>query len=175
MTPEQRLAASEGIVKVVAQRVVASLRLRGFAVDFEDAAQGARLGVWKAAQAYDASRGTPFHLWAWAWAKRYAYTEAYRSAGLTNRGDGLRPSDSLDDLAPWEEPGYTEPDAADAVAVRHAVSQLPDREREVVFLTYWRDLGPTAIGETVGLSKSGTRKTLERALATLRHDLGDAA
>jgi RNA polymerase sigma-70 factor, ECF subfamily len=45
---------------------------------------------------------------------------------------------------------------------------LPDRQREVVFLRYQRDLSDEDIGEILGLSASGVRTLLSRALATLR-------
>ena len=45
---------------------------------------------------------------------------------------------------------------------------LPDRQREVVLLRYQRDLSDEDIGEILGLSASGVRTLLSRALATLR-------
>jgi RNA polymerase sigma-70 factor (ECF subfamily) len=46
---------------------------------------------------------------------------------------------------------------------------LPDRQREIVLLRYQRDLSDEDIGEILGLSASGVRSLLSRALATLRH------
>jgi RNA polymerase sigma factor (sigma-70 family) len=45
---------------------------------------------------------------------------------------------------------------------------LPDRQREVVFLRYQRDLSDEDIGEILGLSSSGVRTLASRALAALR-------
>lgn len=45
---------------------------------------------------------------------------------------------------------------------------LPDRQREVILLRYQRDLTDEDIGEIVGLSASGVRTAVSRALATLR-------
>ena len=45
---------------------------------------------------------------------------------------------------------------------------LPDRQREVVFLRYQRDLSDEEIGEILGLSASGVRTLVSRALAALR-------
>lgn len=45
---------------------------------------------------------------------------------------------------------------------------LPARQREVVCLRYQRDLSDEDIGEILGLSASGVRTLLARALATLR-------
>jgi RNA polymerase sigma-70 factor (ECF subfamily) len=46
---------------------------------------------------------------------------------------------------------------------------LPDRQREVVFLRYQRDLTDEEIGEILGLSASGVRTLVSRALAALRN------
>lgn len=45
---------------------------------------------------------------------------------------------------------------------------LPDRQREVVFLRYQRDLSDEEIGEILGLSASGVRTLVSRAIAALR-------
>ena len=45
---------------------------------------------------------------------------------------------------------------------------LPDRQREVIFLRYQRDLSDEDIGEILGLSASGVRTLVARALAGLR-------
>ena len=45
---------------------------------------------------------------------------------------------------------------------------LSDRQREVVYLRYQRDLTDEEIGEILGLSASGVRSLLARAIAALR-------
>ncbi len=45
---------------------------------------------------------------------------------------------------------------------------LPDRQREVVFLRYQRDLTDEEIGEILELSASGVRSLIARAIAALR-------
>jgi RNA polymerase sigma-70 factor (ECF subfamily) len=45
---------------------------------------------------------------------------------------------------------------------------LPTRQREVVFLRYQRDLSDEEIGEILGISASGVRTLVSRALAALR-------
>jgi len=45
---------------------------------------------------------------------------------------------------------------------------LPARQREVVFLRYQRDLSDEEIGEILGISASGVRTLVSRALAALR-------
>ncbi len=45
---------------------------------------------------------------------------------------------------------------------------LPERQRDVILLRYQRDLTDDEIGEILGLSASGVRTVLSRALETLR-------
>lgn len=45
---------------------------------------------------------------------------------------------------------------------------LPERQREVIFLRYRRDLTDDEIGEVMGLSASGVRSLLSRAIHALR-------
>ena len=45
---------------------------------------------------------------------------------------------------------------------------LPERQREVIFLRYQRDLSDEDIGEILGLSASGVRTLVARALSGLR-------
>ena len=45
---------------------------------------------------------------------------------------------------------------------------LPDRQREALYLRYQRDLTDDEIGEVLGLSASGVRSLVSRALAALR-------
>jgi RNA polymerase sigma-70 factor (ECF subfamily) len=45
---------------------------------------------------------------------------------------------------------------------------LPPRQREVVALRYYRDLGDGEIAKIMGLTESGVRSLVSRAIATLR-------
>lgn len=47
-------------------------------------------------------------------------------------------------------------------------SALPERQREVIFLRYRRDLSDAEIGELMGLSESGVRSLAARAIVALR-------
>ena len=70
----------------------------------------------------------------------------------------------------------SEPRAADSEADRsefwvwlgQLAQVLSDRQREVVYLRYQRDLTDEEIGEILGLSASGVRSLLARAIAALR-------
>jgi RNA polymerase sigma factor (sigma-70 family) len=72
-------------------------------------------------------------------------------------------------------PALDPPDGVDEVAraefwlwLDRLADALPDRQREVVFLRYRRDLSDQEIGEIMGLSSSGVRTLASRAIAALR-------
>jgi RNA polymerase sigma-70 factor (sigma-E family) len=56
--------------------------------------------------------------------------------------------------------------------VRAALTELPDRQREVLTLRYIADLSDQAIAEATGLSPGGVRSASSRGLAALRNSLG---
>ena len=51
--------------------------------------------------------------------------------------------------------------------VHAALRRLTVRQRAVVFLTYWGDLTPVAVAETIG----STERTVQRELAAAKHRL----
>lgn len=68
-------------------------------------------------------------------------------------------------------PGETTNDQADFESLLwldSLVRALPARQREVIVLRYHRDLTDREIGRVMGLSESGVRSLVARAMATLR-------
>ncbi len=61
-----------------------------------------------------------------------------------------------------------EPSTAEAVAVRHAVVSLPERQRAVLVLRYFADLSVAQTAEVVGMTPGSVRVATHRALQTLR-------
>ncbi len=55
--------------------------------------------------------------------------------------------------------------------VLQAVQRLSLRQRAVVFLNYWDDLGPAAVAELLGISEGAVRRHLTRARARLKEVL----
>jgi RNA polymerase sigma factor (sigma-70 family) len=49
-----------------------------------------------------------------------------------------------------------------------AVAQLSERQRAVIYLTYWEDLDPRAIAELLDISDGAVRRHLARARKALR-------
>jgi RNA polymerase sigma-70 factor (sigma-E family) len=62
--------------------------------------------------------------------------------------------------------------SAEHEMVRAALSELPDRQREVLTLRYIAELSDTDIADASGLSPGGVRSAASRGLATLRSTLG---
>lgn len=66
---------------------------------------------------------------------------------------------------------HSDPDVADAVAVREALAGLPRRQRAVLVLRFYADLSTRDVAEVLEMPE-GTVKTLShRALKSLRADL----
>jgi RNA polymerase sigma factor (sigma-70 family) len=56
--------------------------------------------------------------------------------------------------------------------IQAAVRTLSFRQRAVVYLTYWDDLTPPTVAETLGISEGTVRRHLARARERLRSVLG---
>jgi RNA polymerase sigma-70 factor, ECF subfamily len=128
----------------------------------EDASQEAFVAIWRSAKTYDATRG-----------KGAPWLYAVARNAIT---DGLRrtPEPAAE---PQDGPGR-EPDPADSAEsawvawrVHRALEVLPDHERPVIELAYWRGLSQSEVAKTLGLPL-GTVKTRTRsALARLAQEL----
>jgi RNA polymerase sigma factor (sigma-70 family) len=129
----------------------------------EDATQLAFLKAWRAAESFDEDR--ELGPWLAAIARRAAI-DVYRR-------EAVRPTDPIDTVAPGDPALRSEPESNviyDAWAVREAVEQLPDDEREIVRLQHFEGLSHTEIAEqlsvAVGTVKSRSFRAHKR-LATL--------
>lgn len=58
-------------------------------------------------------------------------------------------------------------------AVLAAVSRLPQRQREIVVLRYYEDLGVSEIADVLGISPGAVSSSLSRALDALHTRLGE--
>jgi RNA polymerase sigma-70 factor (ECF subfamily) len=77
----------------------------------------------------------------------------------------------LPDLQRWTSEPRTSTDAARSefwLWLEALAAALPERQREVVFLRYRRQLSDEEIGEVMGLTASGVRSLAARAVANLR-------
>jgi len=66
-----------------------------------------------------------------------------------------------------------DPDAGEAVAVRRALDELPEKQRRVLLMRYVLDLSAEQTGATLGMSAGAVRMQCHRALATLHARLAD--
>jgi RNA polymerase sigma-70 factor (ECF subfamily) len=69
------------------------------------------------------------------------------------------------------DPDGAGPADAPKPEVLAAVLALSDRQRAVVYLTYWEDLDPSRIAELLGISDGAVRRHLARARRHLRKTL----
>jgi RNA polymerase sigma-70 factor (ECF subfamily) len=65
------------------------------------------------------------------------------------------------------------PASQTAIDARRALSVLTDRQRAVVFLTYWSDLPPGEVAGLLGVRSGTVKKQLARARDKLREVLDD--
>ncbi|MCB2223787.1 MAG: SigB/SigF/SigG family RNA polymerase sigma factor [Actinobacteria bacterium] len=95
---------------------------------------------------------------------------AYRSASIDAPFGGDPDAPTLASTLPAD-------DEAEALAERLAVvapaiRSLPERERHILFLRFYRDLTQTEIAEEVGISQMHVSRLLARALQSIREALG---
>jgi RNA polymerase sigma-70 factor (ECF subfamily) len=132
----------------------------------EDASQEAFVAIWRSAKTYDASRGNGAP-WLYAVA-RNAIT------------DGLRrtpepPADVPDGPSGEPDPAARAEDAWRAWRVHRALQSLPEKERAVIEVAYWRGLSQSEIADLLqiplGTVKTRTRSALSRLADELDGEL----
>jgi RNA polymerase sigma-70 factor, ECF subfamily len=128
----------------------------------EDASQEAFVAIWRSARTYDPSRGNGAP-WLYAVA-RNAITDGLRRTPEPAADVPESPS-SEPDPPQQAERAWT------AWRVHRALEILPQNERAVIEIAYWRGLSQTEIAELLGIPL-GTVKTRTRsALARLAEEL----
>ena len=85
---------------------------------------------------------------------------------LSGNGDGD------DSLSAADRAGDLDPDIerlGDRDQVSRALSHLPERERVIVFMRYFRDMSQQQVGDRLGISQMHVSRLQHRALDRLRH------
>ena len=132
----------------------------------EDATQEAFVAIWRSARTFDSDRGSGAP-WLYAVA-RNAITDGHRRtpspvAELAD-GPGGDPDPSEQAEASWT-----------AWRVHRALEVLPDHERPVIELAYWRGLSQSEVAEQLGIPlgtvKTRTRSALARLADALEKEL----
>lgn len=132
----------------------------------EDATQDAFVAIWRSARTYDPTRGRGA---AWLYAvARNAITD-----GLRRRAE---PAAELEE-GPSGEPGPADEveQSWRAWQVHRALEVLPEHERPVIELAYWRGLSQSEIAQRLeiplGTVKTRTRSALSRLADALDEEL----
>ena len=161
-------AAFEELYRRFARPVLGlALRRLGDRGRAEDATQEAFASVWRAARTYRRERG-PVAPWLYAVARN-----AIADRGRARTEPPAEPVDTASDA-----PGP--PDRAEqswiAWRVHRAMETLPESERTVLELAYWRGLSQSEISERIdvplGTVKTRTRSGLRRLAEELGEELG---
>ena len=132
----------------------------------EDATQDAFVAIWRSASTFDPSRGTGAP-WLFAVA-RNAITDGLRR--------GPNPVAELED-GPGGDPDPSDRAEASWTAwrVHRALEILPEHERPVIELAYWRGLSQSEIAASLGIPlgtvKTRTRSALARLADALEGEL----
>ena len=98
--------------------------------------------------------------------RSYLYRSVFNRAAEFHRATGRRRA---------REARVALPDLVDPPEVRPevlgAVQRLSVKQRAVIVLTYWEDLGPSAVGQLMGISEGAVKRHLARARSRLKEEL----
>jgi RNA polymerase sigma-70 factor (ECF subfamily) len=96
--------------------------------------------------------------------RAYLYQAVLNQVRMTQRRDRRRERNER--RAAFRDVDYGPPTPQPEVIA--AVARLSERQRAVVYLTYWEDLDPGSVGELLGISDGAVRRHLARARKSLR-------
>jgi RNA polymerase sigma factor (sigma-70 family) len=159
---ERAMEQHDGLVHAFIQRQ------GGGDISYEEALQAGRIGLWRAIEGYDPTRGTAFSTYAWV----AIYRHVHRRANELNRDTHVEVREMS---AAWVLPDPVE--ALERKMIIHAlhdlVNQLPQQMRRIVIGRYGLGMQPlrtlNELGEQLGLSGERVRQLQQEALAWLRH------
>jgi RNA polymerase sigma factor (sigma-70 family) len=143
-------------------------RQGGGAIPYDEALQAGRIGLWRALEGYDPTRGNTFSTYAWVAIMRHIH----RAAQELNRELGDWPGAVP---ASWEEPDPEEwvEQILTLEALGELLGRLPGRLQRVVVARYGLGDQPSctlkSVGLELGLTRERVRQLQQDALAWLRH------
>ena len=140
----------------------------------QDVVQDVFLRMWRRPESYDASRGSlATYLRLIARSRAVDVWREHQAAGRAT--DRLKSETAVVlDLQGDARPAAEAERAAEAAAVRAAVSDLPEPQREAVVLAYWGGLTAEQIAARAGIPLGTVKSRLRLALGKLRLDAADA-
>ncbi|MBN1661806.1 MAG: sigma-70 family RNA polymerase sigma factor [Anaerolineae bacterium] len=159
---ERAMEQHDGLVHAFIQRQ------GGGDLSYEEALPAGRIGLWRAIQGYDPTRGTAFSTYAWV----AIYRHVHRRAIELNRDTHVEVREMS---AAWVLPDPV--GALERKVTIHAlhdlVNRLPNRLRRIIVERYGLGKQPprtlNALGEQLGISGERVRQLQQEALAWLRH------
>jgi RNA polymerase sigma factor (sigma-70 family) len=143
-------------------------RQGGGDIPYEEALQAGRIGLWRAIEGYDPTRGTTFSTYAWVAICRHIHRRAKELGRETDVWLQEMP-------ASWvvPDPAATSEEKLIQSILLDRVSHLPERLRQVIMGRYGLGERPPCtlkkLGEELGLSGERVRQLQQDALAWLRH------
>lgn len=147
-----------------------ALRMLGAAREAQDVVHDVFLEAWEHAREYDSTRGS-VRTWLLVRLRsrtldRMGRAEAARSHPLDESGEAL---------AALAAAGPQTLEAVDALAVRQALSRMPDDVRDVLAFTYFDGLTAREIAERTGIPPGTVKSRLARGLSHLAALFGAGA
>lgn len=141
----------------------------------QDVVQDVFLRVWRRPDAFDARRGSlATYLRLMARSRAVDVWREHQAAGRAT--DRLKSATEIaaDVQVPDAQPAAELERADEAAAVRAAVSDLPQPQREAVVLAYWGGMTAEQISERTGIPLGTAKSRLRLALGKLRVETGTA-
>ncbi len=152
----------------------AAYRILGDPTQAQDVAQDVFLRIWRKPEKFDAKRGElGSYLRLMARSRALDLWRESQAAG--------RASDRLKLVVAKEEPRVEDRPApmaereSERSAVREALRQLPDPQREAVVLAYWGGLTADQIAKRAGVPLGTAKSRIRLGLAKLREEFESAA
>lgn len=130
----------------------------------EEVAQDTLLVLWWCPERFDASRGT---------IRSFLVGVArFKAIDLVRREEIIRTKDALlQGCSDFLEASPANDAAVDAVVLRAAISQLPVKKREVIFLAFYRGLTYREVAEVLCLPEGTVKTRIRDSLLRLKAEL----
>jgi RNA polymerase sigma-70 factor (ECF subfamily) len=152
------------------------LRILRSRAEAEDVLQEVFLQVWQRAHSFDAGRGRAF-TWLVTLARSRAI-DRLRSVGSRERAAQRSAEDAPPESEPAEWADTEAIRAERAEAVRAALAELPEEQRQVLLLAYLEGMSQSEIAaaknQPLGTVKTRTRSALRKLSESLRVRLGQS-
>jgi RNA polymerase sigma-70 factor (ECF subfamily) len=152
------------------------LRILRSRAEAEDVLQEVFLQVWQRAHSFDAERGRAF-TWLVTLARSRAI-DRLRSVGSRERAARASAEEALPESEPAEWADNAAIRSERAEAVRAALAELPEEQRQVLMLAYIEGMSQSEIAaaknQPLGTVKTRTRSALRKLSDSLRTRLGQS-